>query len=125
MAYHFDPALADDVSLVRFHIGDTNGEGGHFLEDETIRYWVTTSGVPEAVIECIRYIITQLSTPNFVQYWLEVTNEKAREGYEKMLAEKMKEFGINPASGIKIQSKISLPYRSDSYMTDGDQDGAP
>lgn len=123
--YNFNPSLSDDVSLVRFHIGDTNGEGGHFLEDETIQYWISLEGVEPAVISCLRYIITQLATPNFTQYWLQVSNDKAREGYEKILADKLKEFGINPASGIRAHSIISHPYRPDSYMTDGEQNGAP
>jgi CRISPR/Cas system-associated endonuclease/helicase Cas3 len=124
MTFTFDPSLADNTSLVRFHIGDTNAEGGHFLEDETIAYWVNQVGVPHAVIECIKYIITQLSTPDFTQYWLKVSNEKAREGYERLLATKQKEFGIVD-QGFRVRSIISHPYRADSYMTDGEQDGAP
>jgi hypothetical protein len=120
--YTFNPSLADDVSLVRFHIGDTNGEGGHFLEDETISYWVSSVGVQMAVIECIKYIITQLSTPNFMQYWLQVSNDKAREGYERMLADKQKEFGI---TGMRAQSRVVQPVRVDSYMTGPVEDGSP
>jgi len=39
MTFSFDENLADDVSLVRFHIGDTD-DAGHFLEDETIQYHI-------------------------------------------------------------------------------------
>lgn len=123
MTFTFDPALADDVSLVRFHIGD-NSPDGHYLEDETIQYFVTTSGVGTAVIRSIQYIITQLSQPDFRKDWLSVSNGEARKGYETLLKAKAQEFGIS-VSSVTMTSSVSNPYRSDSYMTDGTQDGNP
>lgn len=116
MTYKFDPTLQDEVSLVRFHIGDTNDKG-HYLENETIKHFVDTDGWKKAVIVCIKYIITQLSTPNFVHDWLEVTNEKAREGYEQMLKDKKVELGL---AGFSISSTVSRPTRNDNYQTDND-----
>ncbi len=123
MTYTFDPALSTDVSLVRFHIGDNN-EQGHFLEDETIQYFVTNSGVGTAVMRCIQYIITQLSQPNFSMGWMSVSNGEARAGYEAMLKAKAQEFNLNQ-SGAVMASTVSNPYRGDSYMTTGAQDGKP
>lgn len=123
MTYTFDPALADNVSLVRFHIGDNNDEG-HFLEDETINYLVTTHGVGTAVVRAIEYIITQLSQPNFSLGWMNVSTDAARAGYENLLKVKAQQFNLN-ASGIVASSSIKLPWRPDSYMTSGDQDGKP
>lgn len=126
MTYAFDPTLADDVSLVRFHVGDTN-PSGCYLQDETIQYWIdNTNEIGDAVIKCIRYIITQLSTPNFSLDWLSVSNEAARAGYEKLLQEKKIEFGIMSAYAA---STISHPHRADSYEAESgfysDPDGAP
>ena len=59
MSFSFDPTLSDDVSLVRFHIGDTDEEG-YFLDDETIQYWVNQDNVNSAVVSCIRFILSQL-----------------------------------------------------------------
>jgi len=123
MTFTFDPSLADSVSIVRFHIGDTS-PNGNYLEDETINYWVNASSLEEAVISCIKYIITQLSTPNFKKDWLSVSNHEARMGFEIILKNKQEEFGLS--SGLIATSTISLPRRADSYSTDGDIiDGAP
>ncbi len=121
MTYTFDNTLPTDLALVRFHIGDTNSEG-HYLEDETIQYFITASGVGTAVIRCIQHIITQLSQPDFKQDWMSVSSGEARKGYENLLKIKKQEFGISSAVAT---SSVTNPYRPDSYMTDGDQDGTP
>ena len=125
MAFTYDPALSTNVSLVRFHIGDTN-ENGAFLADETINYLVTTYSVGEAIVRSIQYIITQLSQPDFKLDWLSVSNKEARAGYEKLLKEKAQEFGIR-LSKLTPTSTISQPYRADSYQDSDDAvyDGAP
>ena len=125
MTFTYDPALSTNVSLVRFHIGDTN-ENGAFLADETINYLVTTYSVGEAVVRSIQYIITQLSQPDFKLDWLSVSNKEARAGYEKLLKEKAQEFGIR-LSKLTPTSTISQPYRADSYQDSDDAvyDGAP
>jgi hypothetical protein len=125
MAFTYDPALSTNVSLVRFHIGDTN-ENGAFLADETINYLVTTYSVGEAVVRSIQYIITQLSQPDFRLDWMQVSNKEARAGYEKLLKEKAQEFGIR-LSKLTPTSTISQPYRADSYQDSDDAvyDGAP
>lgn len=128
MAFTFNAALTDDVSLVRFHIGDNHSDG-YYLEDATINYFVTTYDLATAVVRCIQYIITQLSTPNFRLDWLTVSNEQARAGYEALLKSKAMELGIS-LSGVTASSTISLPYRADSYqytsttrtVTDDDND---
>jgi hypothetical protein len=125
MTFTFAPSLATNLALVRFHIGDTNPDG-HYLEDETINYFVTTYDVATAVIRCIQYIITQLSQPDFRLDWLTVSNQQAREGYEKLLKSKATELGIS-LSGVTASSTISLPYRADSYQDSDDSvhDGTP
>jgi hypothetical protein len=123
MTFTFDPSLANDVSLVRFHIGD-NSDEGHYLDDETIQYFVTLSGVGTAVIRCIQYIITQLSQPDFRKDWMSVSSGEARKGYEALLKTKAQEFSIS-ISGAVMTSSVTLPFRPDSYQTVGTQDGAP
>ena len=114
MTFSYTPHLTTDVSLVRFHIGDTNSEG-FYIDDEAIQYFVTTYSVNAAVVKCIQYIITQLSQPNFRLDWLTVSNEEARAGYENMLKIKAQEMGIN-LGGAVASASISLPYRADSYQ---------
>jgi hypothetical protein len=111
MSYTFDASLSDDVSLVRFHIGDNNTEG-YYLDDETIQHFVTAGSVGSAVVMCIKYIISQLSQPNYRLDWMQISDmAEAREGYEKLLKVKEKEFGI---SSVTVSSSIKLPYRADS-----------
>lgn len=121
--FSFNSSIVSDIDLVRFHIGDTSNEG-HYIENETITYFLTSNSVAETVIICIRHIITLLSTPNFSQDWLTVDTRTAREGYEKMLKDKAKELGVS--LGAEAVSTISLPRRADSYESAGREvDGAP
>jgi len=112
MTYTFDPSLADDVSYIRFQIGDTN-TSGMFLQDETIQaIFDMSDDYGDAIVECIQYIITQLSQPNFSLDWLNVSGmESARVGYEKLLERRKVEYSIQR---MEVTSTIALPYRADS-----------
>ena len=125
MTFTFDTALATDLALVRFNIGDTSEEGA-YLADETITALLASEGnVGGAVVASIRYIITQLATPNFKKDWLSVDYEKARVGFEALLKDKAVEFGISLTGGITMSSTISNPSRADSYQDSNDYDGMP
>ena len=112
MTYTFDPSLADDVSYIRFQIGDTN-TSGMFLQDETVQaIFDMSDDYGDAIVECIQYIITQLSQPNFSLDWLNVSGmESARAGYEKLLERRKVEYSIQR---MVVTSTIALPYRADS-----------
>jgi hypothetical protein len=113
MTYTFDPTLSTNLALVRFHIGDT-AEAGAYLQDETITALLTSTGsVGGAVIASIKYIITQLSQPNFSLDWLSVDPASARAGYENLLKQKAQEFGVSLSSASAV-STISLAHRADS-----------
>ena len=123
--FTFDNTLSTDLAKVRFHIGDTNS-AGNYLWDQTITALLTIEGsVGGAVVACIKYIITQLSSPDFRLDWMSVSNAEARKGFERLLTQKMQEFGVS--AGATASASISLPYRADSYQ-DGDvstYDGTP
>lgn len=113
MSFSFDLALGDNVSLVRFYIGDTD-KNGYFLDDETINYWISQGNVETATIACIKFILSQLSRPNFSLDWLSVSGmAEAKKGYEELLSEKEREFGLR---SIIPTSTISQPYRADSLQ---------
>lgn len=116
MTASYNPSLSDNVSLVRFHIGDTNTDGA-FLQDETIQYWLTnTASTGEAVVACIKYIITQLSQPGFKLDWLTVDNASARTSYNELLKQKAQEFGV-ALSTASFGTNVSNRWRADSNMT--------
>lgn len=115
MTVTFDPALATDVDLVRFHVGDTDTEAS-YLQNETIQYFLDeTESVGETVIKCLTYIITQLSSPNFTKDWLSVSNDSARKGYEDLLNRKRIEFGLPVAVA---SASVSHPHRADNYTNE-------
>jgi len=125
MAATYDTSLADDVSLVRFHIGDTNTDAP-FLQDETIQYWITKyTTIGRAVVYCLTFIISQLSQPDFTLDWLSVSNDNARKAYEVLLKKKAQEFNIS-LSGAVLGASVGSPVRADSLQTvaDSDYDGS-
>ena len=111
MAFTFDPSLANEISQVRFHIGDTREEA-HFLEDETLQYLISQHGWKLAVLHGIRSIILNLSRPDIRLDWMTISMAEARKGYERMLQEKSQELGVS-ISGARMYSSVSLPSRAD------------
>ena len=110
--FTFDNTLATDLALVRFHIGDTSS-AGNYLWDETITALLASAGsVGGAVIASIRYIISQLSSPDFKLDWLSVSNKEARAGFELLLNQKAQELGVS--LGATASSTINNAYRADS-----------
>ncbi len=65
-----------------------------------------------AVIASIRYIISQLSSPDFKLDWLSVSNKEARAGFELLLKQKAQELGVS--LGATASSTINNAYRADS-----------
>jgi hypothetical protein len=112
VAFTFASNLSTDLAKVRFHIGDTDADG-YYLQDETINALITSEGsVGAAAIACIKYIISQLSKPNFKLDWMSVSDmQEARKGYQELLSQKVTEFGL---PRYTASSTISLPYRADS-----------
>ena len=112
MTFTYDNTLATDLAKVRFEIGDVNSEG-HYLEDETINYFLTNYSVGQAVVSCLDHIITQLSIPDFRLDWMSVTNGQARSAFENLLKLKSQKYGIS--QGAVMSSSIKFAHRADSY----------
>ena len=123
MTYTFNPSLADNVSLVRFHTGD-NHDDGHFVEDETIRYLLTVNNndVGLSVVAVLKYIVSQLSQPNFSVGWMNVDNATACTAYKELLIRKAQEFSTT-ISGVSQAVTVKSVSRSDSYQTSNDYSG--
>jgi hypothetical protein len=112
VTFTFDSSLSTDLAKVRFHIGDTT-EAGAYLADETINYWVEQDAtLGEAIIHCIQYIISQLSTPQFSADGFSISTTNAIAGYQSMLKQKQQEFGISNTSAKCV---IKHAHRADSY----------
>ena len=116
MTFTFVPDLTINRDWVRFETGDTVSDQS-FLSDELITSLLATKDTKQlAALSAIKYIILQLSKPDFKADWLSVTNGEARKGYETMLKEKADEYGISLRRALT--AGVVNTYRSDSYMTD-------
>lgn len=112
MAFTYTQDLTVPRDFVRFHTGDTV-QGRSYLSDEIIASLLVVSTSKEtAVIAGLRYIITQLSKPDFTADWLKVSHASARAGYQAMLKEKQLEFGsFTTPAATAVRS-----YRPDSFQ---------
>ncbi len=108
MTFTFGEDLSVARDYVRFHTGDTQSPG--YMSDELITSLLAVSSSNnEAVIAGLRYIIQQLARPDFKADWLMVTNDEARKGYQAMLNEKRREFGI-----AAVTAETQHVWRADS-----------
>lgn len=116
MTFTYDPGSPDDITRVRFHLGDTD-EAAAILTDEEISFAIDMAGGWEAaVIACIQTIIGRLAgEPDFRADWLSVDSSEALDTWRQLLAEKRREFGIS-----RVRSQAKTTYRPDSYQTGGD-----
>lgn|SRR3990167_9987991 len=123
MAFTFGENLTVARDFVRFHTGDTVSPG--FMSDALITSLVAVQGSNNAaVIAGLKYIISQLSRPDFRADWLQVSNTEARKGYEGLLREKRSEFGIAaiPASTVMVYRWDSDQDEDVDYNADGSAD---
>lgn len=112
MAFTYTEDLTVDRDFVRFHTGDTR-EGESYLSDAIITSLLAIEATKQqAVIAAIKYIIAQLSTPNFRADWLQVDYATARKSYTMLLREKQREFGLNA-----ITSRAQHNYRADGTLS--------
>ena len=114
MAFTFGEDLTDANDYVRFHTTDTIDPG--YMSDALITSLIAVEGTNnKAVIAGLKFIIGQLSRPDFKADWLQVSNKAAREGFVVLLREKRQEFGISARTAT-----VTHVYRADS-----DQDEEP
>ena len=112
MAFTFTDDLTAAGDYVRFHTGDTVSPG--FMSDALITSLIAVEGTNnKAVLAGLKYIISQLSRPDFKADWLQVTNVEARKGYQALLNEKRAEFGI-----ARLTASVTHVYRADSDATE-------
>ena len=110
--------LTTDKDWVRFNTGDTGPEG-YYMTDEVIASLVATEGTKEkAAIGGIEYIIAKLSQPDFKADWLSVDHAAARQGFERLLEQKRKKFGLTVKT--RLTSRSVAVYRADSLQTNAD-----
>jgi len=106
----------DNITRVRFHIGDTDPASAAF-SDEEIAFRISEDGSWQAaVIACLESLIARISaTPDFHADWLTINTTNPLKYYTNLVAIKRQEFGIASIVGQSV-----FTYRPDS-----DQASAP
>lgn len=114
MTFTYTPETPDDVTRVRYHIGDTD-ETAARLSDEEIQFAIDEAGGwKAAVIWSIDRIIALLADESGQSLdWLTIDRGDAIEAYEKLKKAKVAQLGITgPASG-RIRGRAVYTRRYD------------
>lgn len=114
MTFTYTPATPDDITRVRWHIGDTVEATAAFSDEELLFAIAESQSWQKAVIWAIQTIIARLaSEPDFRADWLSVNGQKGIASWRALLAEKRQLFGV-PA----VSARGQAVYRSDSNQTE-------
>jgi hypothetical protein len=114
MTFTYSPSTTpDDVTWVRFEIGDTV-ESGALFSDEEINMTISDTGSKQkAVLALIDAQIAMLMEPDFRADWLTVTPSKAVAGLQNLKLSKRKKYGIPAVSSSTVHR-----WRPDSLQTE-------
>lgn len=111
MTFSYTP-ISNDLSRVRFHLGDTDPASAMFQDEEISGVITEVSNWQIAVIYLIQNLIAKCSTPNFTADWLTVDLATAVKSYQQLLMIKRRELKIF----ANIATTVS-PWRPDSGQT--------
>jgi len=117
MAKTFDASLATDRDTVRLKAGDTDTKA-MYLQDETIDALLVANSdsIGLTAIDCVNYIISQLSRPDYRVDWLSVSQQAAAaNSYRQVRRQLELEFGVGAG---RMSSTASYPTRYDTYSED-------
>jgi hypothetical protein len=114
MTFTYTPSASpDDVTWVRFEIGDTV-ESDALFSDEEINMSISSEGSRnKAVLALIDAQIEMLLIPDFKADWLTVTPSKAVAGLRSLKLSKRKKYGIPAVSSSTVHT-----WRPDSLQTE-------
>lgn len=110
--YTYDTSVNRD--LVRYHLNDIDSETAMFSDEQITMALSVEGGVSGAVIALIKQHQMKLAQePDLKADWLSVDWKRSAAYWEKLLAEKRREFGISSRSGSAVHV-----YRADSLQTE-------
>lgn len=116
MAFTYDLASPDDITRVRFHVGDTTEATALFPDDDEITFAISEAGSFEgAVLYCIQNIIARMNAdPDFTFDELEIDQDSQRKHWVTLLQTKRDEFGIAFKSKSSLVVTTNVPTRTDA-----------
>lgn len=111
MSFTYSP-LTNDLSRVRFHLGDTDINSAAFQDEEITGVITEVGDWKTATIYLIQNLIAKCSTPNFTADWLTVDSASAAKSYQQLLKIKRRELKI-----FSNVATVVAPWRPDSGQT--------
>jgi hypothetical protein len=113
MTFTYNLAAPDDVTRVRYHIGDTV-EATAIFSDEEITFAIDEEGTwQKAVIASIRSVMARIAgEPDMTADWLKVDWRRSSDNWQMLLTEKKNQFGL----GATASSGGRHAYRPDSLQ---------
>lgn len=98
MTFTYTPSSANDITRVRYHIGDVVEDSAIFT-DEEIQFAITETGTwQRAVLDSIRSVMARLATePDMQADWLKIDWRRSAESWKALLNEKAQQFGLGKA----------------------------
>ena len=106
MAFTYTPEAPDDVTRVRFAIGDTDADAVIFSDGEIAMAIEEAGGWRGAVLSCLRGIIAKISAkPDMTADWLRVDYGRSLAGYQALLAAKEREYGGGRIVGGRVRMR--------------------
>lgn len=114
MTFTYNLTSPDDITRVRFHLGDTT-EATAIFSDEEITFVISEAGTwQKAVIACIRSVMARLAAePDMQADWLKIDWRRSADNWKLLLSEKAQEFGISKA---RASSGGHHAYRVDGLV---------
>ena len=113
MTFTYTPSAPNDITRVRYHVGDTE-EAAAIFTDEEITFAIDEEGTwQKAVIASIRSVIARIAgEPDMTADWLRVDWRRSSDNWLMLLNEKKSQFGL----GAKGNSGGRHAYRPDSLQ---------
>lgn len=113
-SFTYDLLDANDITRVRFHVGDTSEDTALFPDDE-ITFAISEAGSWEgAVLFCIQNILARMnSDPDFTFDELEIDQDSQRKHWLALMQTKRDEFGIAFKSKSSLVVATRWPTRTD------------
>ena len=96
MTFSYDPSSPDDVTRVRYHIGDTDEDTAIF-SDEEIAFVLDEEDdhIGKTVVSLIQSVMARLAhEPDMTADWLRVDWRRSAENWKALLSEKRRRFQL-------------------------------
>jgi hypothetical protein len=99
MAFTYNLTTPNDITRVRYHIGDVVAEAAMYSDEEITFIIAESGGWEAAVIASIKGMLARLGhEPDMQADWLRIGWRASVEMWTKLLAEKKQEFGLGARS---------------------------